>query len=43
MHRKRKTTVFKEGEKRELTDSIVDLADLGFVPTFQYIQEIICY
>ena len=42
IHGKGKTTVFTEGEKRELKNCIVGLADLGFAPTLQYMQEIVC-
>ena len=42
MHSKGRTSIFTEGEKRELKDCIVDLADLGFAPTRQDIQEIVC-
>ena len=41
MHSKRRTSVFTEGEKRELKDCIVDLADLDFAPTLQDIQKIV--
>ena len=42
MHSKGRASVFTEGEKRELKDCIVDLADLDFAPTLQDIQEIVC-
>lgn len=41
MHSKRRTSVFTEGEKRELKDCVVDLADLDFAPTLQDIQKIV--
>ena len=41
MYSKGRTSVFTEVEKRELKDCIVDLADLGFAPTLQDIQEIV--
>ena len=42
MHSKGRTNFFTEGEKREAKDCIVDLAGLGFAPTLQDIQEIVC-
>ena len=42
MHSKGRTSAFTEGEKRELNDRIVGLADLGFAPTLQDIQEMVC-